>query len=124
MAEDEEDPGTPDRNRRSITGGVQAGSVRDFFREFAKAEAAREWEGCRVYKVYFSDTNTAIVVCKGLPAIVKKFELTEDQEVTPKFYEIKYPFYQCFRLDMVTAITEVLPGDIIDDQLNDETDPD
>lgn len=85
----------------------------DYAIHYAKQSGPRDWDGVRIYNIVFSD-GLKITACSKSPISLKNcLRVNEDGMLEPRMLEIKAPYYQCFRLDEVVAVVEILPGEIL-----------
>lgn len=87
-------------------------SFLDLLKKFSETSRPIEWEGLVAYRLSFDDGSTRMLLARSSVGFARMLEVDDIGSVVPQFAEVKVPFYQCFRIDRLVSVVELLPGDI------------
>lgn len=84
----------------------------EVLRRFGELDRPVEWEGLVAYRLCFDDRSTSMILARSPISFSRMLQVDDLGSVVPQLIEIKAPFYQCFRIDRLVSVVELLPGDI------------
>jgi hypothetical protein len=112
MAESSTDRGATDGNGPRFDGQIH--TFTDYAARYAETDDPRDWDGARIFQIYFENGSKIIACSKSAPNLKNALACNDDGVIEPRLWEIRAPYYQAFRADCIVAIVEILPRELLE----------